>query len=126
MDRFPINPRRVVVFVGILVLVLMVMDFNSRLEELDRLKKQAGVVSVQATQAVQTQMALETQVAYAGSDQAVQDWARGEGHYVMPDDQPVVPVGQPGTAPIEPAQPTPTPTQMANWQVWWNLFFGDQ
>lgn len=126
MDRFPINPRRVAVFVGILVLVLMVMDFNARLEELDRLKKQAGVVSIQATQAVQTQMALETRVAYAGSDQAVQDWARSEGHYVLPDDQPVVPVGQPGAAPIESMQPTPTPTQMANWQVWWSLFFGNQ
>lgn len=126
MDRFPINPRRVATFVGILVLVLMVMDFNARLEELNRLKKQAGVVSSQATQAVQTQMALETQVAYAASDQAVQDWARSEGHYVLPDDQPVVPVGEPGTTPIQSVDPTPTPTQTANWQIWWKLFFGDQ
>ncbi|HEX2697505.1 MAG TPA: hypothetical protein VHM28_07320, partial [Anaerolineales bacterium] len=81
MDRFPINPRRVAVFGGVLLLILMVMDFNARLENLDRLKKQAGVISVQATQVAQTQVALQTQVAYAGSDQAVQDWARSEGHY---------------------------------------------
>lgn len=126
MDRWPINPRRVAVFVGILVLVLMVIDFNARLEELNLLKKQAGVISTQATQIVQTQMVLETQVAYAGSDQAVQDWARSEGHYVKPGDQPVVPVGQPGTTLIQAAEPTPIPTPMANWQIWWNLFFGNQ
>jgi len=126
MDRWPINPRRVAAFVGILVLILMVIDFNARLEELNLLKKRAVAISTQATQAVQTQMALETQVAYAGSDQAVQDWARGEGHYVQPGDQPVVPVGQAGATPAEATEPTPIPTPMANWQIWWNLFFGDR
>ncbi len=124
MDRWPINPRRVAVFVGILILVLMVVDFNARLEELNLLRKHAGALSTQATQGVQTQVALETAVAYAASDQAVEDWARGEGHYVQPQDQPVVPVGQPGSAPVETPEPTPVPTPVANWQVWWNLFFG--
>ncbi len=124
MDRFPINARRVAIFFGILVLILMVMDFNSRVEELDQLKKQANVLSTQATQVAQTQEALQTQVAYAGSDSAVQDWARGEGHDVLPGDQPVVPVGQPGATPIQNSIPTPTPTPMSNWQIWWNLFFG--
>jgi hypothetical protein len=104
----------------------MVMDFNARLEDLKRLQKQAGIIRVEATQAVQTQMALQTQVAYAGSDQVVQEWARSEGHYIQPGDQPVVPLGQPGTAPIQSVEPTPIPTPMTNWQVWWNLFFGDQ
>ncbi len=125
MDRWPINPRRVAVFAGILVLILMVIDFNARLEELNLLRKHAAVISMQATQAAQTQMALQTQVAYAGSDQAVQDWARSEGHYVQPGDQPVVPVGQPGTMPIQAIEPTPIPTPMPNWQIWWNLFIGE-
>lgn len=124
MDRWPINPRRVAVFAGILVIILMIMDFNARLENLDRLKKQAQVMSVQATQVAQTQAALETQVAYAASDQAVQDWARSEGHYVQPGDQPVVPVGPPDSTPVQSESPTPTSTPMPNWQVWWQLFFG--
>jgi hypothetical protein len=126
MDRWPINPRRIVVFVGILVLILMVIDFNARLEELNLLKKRAVAISTEATQAVQTQMALQTQVAYAGSDQAVQDWARSEGHYVQPGDQPVVPVGKAGATPVQSTEPTPVPTPMPNWQIWWNLFFGDR
>lgn len=126
MDRWPINSRRILVFVGILVLVLMVMDFNARLEELNRLKKQSQVMGVQVTQGIQTQVALQTQVAYATSDQAVQDWAYGEGHYAQPGDQPVAPVGQAGVPPIQSIEPTPIPTPMPNWQVWLNLFFGNQ
>ncbi len=124
MDKWPVTPRRVAVFAGILILVLMVIDFNARLQELNLLRKHAGTLSTQATQGVQTQMALQTQVAYAGSNQAVEDWARTEGHYIQPQDQPVIPVGQPGAAPVQTPVPTPTPTPMANWQVWWNLFFG--
>ncbi len=124
MERWPINPRRVAVFVGILILVLMVIDFNSRLEELNLLRSHAGTLGIQATQGVETQSALQTQVAYAGSNQAVEDWARGEGHYAQPNDQVVVPVGQPGTTPIQTAEPTPAPTPMSNWQIWWDLFFG--
>lgn len=104
--------------------MLMVIDFNARLEELNLLKKHAQSLGAQATQAVQTQAALQTQVAYSASNQAVEDWARSEGHLVQPEDQPVVPVGQPGTAPIVISTPTPAPTPMPNWQVWWNLFFG--
>src|SRR5574341_1585923 len=126
MDGWPINSRRVAIFVGVLMLILMVMDFNARLEELNRLKKSVKVISAQATQVAETQVALQTQVAYAGSDQAVQDWARSEGHYALPGDQPVIPIGQPGAASLQPAEPTTTPTPMSNWQIWWNLFFGDQ
>ncbi len=125
MDRWPINPRRVVVFAGILVLMLLVIDFNARLEELDLLRKHEAAISTQATQAVQTQITLQTQVAYAGSNQAVEDWARGEGHYVQPGDQLVVPVGEPGGTPSEAVSPTPVPTPVPNWQVWWDLFFGE-
>lgn len=124
MDRFPINARRVAIFFGILVLVLMVMDFNSRVEELNRSKKQAGILGTEVTHVAQTQAALQTQVAYAGSDSAVQDWARTEGHYIQPGDQPVVPIGQPGATPVQNLDPTPTPTPISNWQIWWNLFFG--
>jgi hypothetical protein len=126
MDRFNINWRRVGIFAGGLVLIFMVIDFNARLDELNRLNKQKEVVRALATQAAQTQVALQTQVAYAGSDLAVQDWARAEGHYIQPGDQPLVPVEQPGVPPIRSEQPTAVPTPMPNWQVWWELFFGER
>jgi len=115
--------RRVVVFAGILVLVMVLFEFNARLEESNRLSDQRQEVRNAATQVMQTQVALQTQVAYAGSAAAVEQWARTEGHYVQEGDQPVIPVGQPGSEPVVVNTPTPLPTSMPNWQVWWELFF---
>jgi cell division protein FtsB len=123
MPKLSFNIRRVAVFTGIFVLILMVIEFNARLEELNRLTGQREEVRAAATQAMQTQVALETQVAYAGSTAAVEEWARTEGHYIQEGDQSVVPVGQPGSQPLIVNTPTPTPTPMQNWQVWWELFF---
>jgi hypothetical protein len=125
MDRWPINPRRIVILAGVIVLILMLMDFNARLEELNTLRRQAAIVSTQATQVMQTQFALQTEVAFAGSDQVVHEWARSEGHYMQPGDKPIVPVGVPGATPELPVTPMPNSAPMTNWQVWWNLFFGE-
>jgi hypothetical protein len=125
MDRWPINARRVAVFVGILVLILIVMDFNARLEELNLLKTQAGIARTQATQAMQTQFVLQTQVAFASSEQIVDEWARSEAHYIQQGDQPVVPVAVPGATTQVLQSPTPQPSPKPNWQIWWELFFGN-
>jgi hypothetical protein len=124
MPNIPINMRRLVTMIGILVLVFIVLEFNRRLEELNMLNRQNELVQTQATQAIQTQLALQTQVEYAGSNAAVEEWARTDGHYIKDGDLPVVPLEQPGSPPIEANTPTPIPTQPANWQVWWDLFFG--
>ena len=123
--NLPINLRRVAVLIGILILVFIVLEFNRRLEELNMLNAQSRLVQMQATQAVQTQLALQTHVAYAGSDAAVEEWARIDGHFIQDGDLPVVPVGEPGAAPIQASTPTPVPTQPSNWEVWWDLFFGN-
>ena len=121
--NLPINVRRVAALIGILMLVFIVLEFNRRLEELNMLNAQSRLVQTHATQAVQTQLALQTQVAYANSDAAVEEWARTDGHYIQDGDLPVVPLGEPGSAPIQESTPTPVPTQPANWEVWWDLFF---
>ena len=123
MPELPFNMRRVAVFAGIIIMILVMVELNSRLEELNRLNNQLGQVRIAATYSVETQVALQTQLAYAGSTQAVEEWARTEGHYMMEGDQPVVPIGQPGSDPIVVATPTSMPTPMQPWQVWWGLFF---
>jgi len=125
MFNVPINVRRVAVIIGILVLVFVVLEFNRRLEELNMLNRQNELVRAQATQAVQTQAVLQTKVAFANSTAAVEEWARTDGHYVQDGDLPVVPMSQPGAVPVELSTPIPAPTQMTNWQVWWDLFFGE-
>ncbi|HXF86407.1 MAG TPA: hypothetical protein VNK49_13565 [Anaerolineales bacterium] len=125
MFEIPVNVRRVIVLFGIFALVFIVLEFNRRIEELHILNEQRAIVQTQATQAMQTQFALQTQVAYAASTAAVDEWARVDGHYIKDGDLPVVPVPLPGATPILPLTPTPQPTKMPNWEVWWYLFFGE-
>lgn len=125
MSTIPVNARRVLVVIGIIVLAFVILEFNRRLEDLSLLNEQVEVIRAQATQAAQTQLALQTAVAYANSTAAVEEWARTDGHYIKEGDLPVVPVKAPGAAPVELNTPVPTPTPMQNWEVWWELFFGE-
>ena len=125
MPTVPINVRRVLVTIGIVALVFVVLEFNRRLEELSLLNEKNASVRAEATQIMQTQIALETAVAYANSTAAVEEWARTDGHYIKDGDLPVVPVEAPGAAPIEMTTPVPLPTPMQNWEIWRELFFGD-
>lgn len=126
MLNLPINMRRVAGIIFIIILAFVILEFNRRLEELELLNKQNDLVHAQATQAIQTQVALQTQVAYAGSTAAVEEWARTEGKYIQNGDLPMVPIPQPGAAPVEVATLVPRPTPQSNWQEWWDLFFGEQ
>jgi hypothetical protein len=125
MSALPFHARRVLILIGIVVLVFVILEFNRRLEELNLLTEQAEIFRTEVTQAVRTQNALQTAVAYANSTSAVEEWARVDGHYIKDGDLPVVPVEAPGAPPIILATPIPTPTPMQNWEVWYTLFFGD-
>ena len=125
MQTIPINMRRVLVIFGVIILIFIVLEFNRRLEELNTLNDNRDSVGAQATEVIQTQLALQTAVAYAKSTSAVDEWARIDGHYIKDGDLPMVPVGVPGSTPFESTDPTPTPTPMQKWEVWRKLFFGN-
>ncbi|MCX6058214.1 MAG: septum formation initiator family protein [Chloroflexi bacterium] len=121
MSNIPINFRRIAIF---LVIIFLVIGFNSRVHELNQLNSQRDEVRTAATESKQTEEALNAQVVYAASTEAVEKWARTEGHYIKEGEQPMIPISQPGSEPVIVATPTPVPTPMPNWQEWWNLFFG--
>jgi hypothetical protein len=124
MNRWPVKPKHIGILIGLIILVVLVMDFNQRLEGLNRLSTQVATVRVEATVVIQTQSALITEIAYATSDQAVEDSAYENG-MVRTGENPIrpIPAGTPTPMPI-PAPPQPTP-QPENWQIWWELFFGN-
>jgi cell division protein FtsB len=119
-----INLRRVGVFIAIGVFLAMVMNFNSRLEELSRLQSEAATVRAQATAIVVTQYALETQLALATSPAAAEEFARNQARMAQPGDKVFIVMPAPGSTP--PLVPTPTPilTSMTKWDVWMILIFG--
>jgi hypothetical protein len=115
--------RNILIVVGLVVAVVMLIDFNRRMEELNRLSTNLKAVQEQGTEVMQTQVALVTQVAYATSDSAVEQWAY-ENKWVRVGEHPVdvVPSGNVTPTPVAPAV-----TQTAsppNWRIWWELFFG--
>ena len=126
MKNLPIDWRRLAIIAGVLFLVVVIVDFNSRLEELDRLNRQADITRAEATQAAWTQVALETKVAYASSDQIVEEQARSEGHMIQEGDHPLTVLGDEGEPTLEHPEPTPLPTPKPNWRLWWDLFFGEE
>ena len=109
--------------VGLAVIALLIVDFNSRMAEWRRLTLQKEEVAVQATNVVKTQSYLQTRIAYATSPAGVEEWAYQEGHMVRPGDVRVIPVEQPGSAPQPTPIPVPTPQVVSNWQLWLSLFF---
>ena len=126
MNRLPIDWRRIALIAGVLFLVVVIVDFNSRLEELDRLNRQAEITRAEATQAALTKVAYETLVANATSNQVVEGEARSNAGMIQEGDHPVVVLGDEGEPAHENPEPTPTPTQKPNWRLWWDLYFGKE
>ena len=115
--------RNILVVLGLFLAVVLLIDFNRRMEELSSLTANLDAVQAEGTAVMNTQEALMTQVAYATSDQAVEQWAYTN-KWVRVGEHPVQ---------LEPSgQVTPTPIQtpvsrvetQSNWQIWWELFFG--
>ena len=126
MNHLPIDWRRVALVAGLLFLVVVIVDFNSRLEELDRLNRQAEIVRAEATQVSLTKVAYETLVANANSDQVVEEDARSNGGMIREGDRLVVVLGDESAPPLDAPAPTPIPTPKENWQLWWDLYFGKE
>lgn len=106
-----------------MVLVVLIMDFNNRMAQLTRLRAQAEVVEARATEKMATRIALETEIAYASSDEAVEEWARVQGHMIQPGDHPVVPLAVTQEAPLAEPTPPPPPDPVQYWEIWRAVFF---
>ena len=71
-------------------------------------------------------MVYETLVANATSDQVVEGEARSNSGMIQEGDHPVVILGDEGEPTLENPEPTSIPTQKPNWQLWWDLYFGQE
>ena len=110
-----------VVFV---IAFFLLMDLFGRLTELSRLGSQRDDMVTEVFSLTGTLQALDTQVAYATSDVAVEDWARQEGHMVKSGDVLIVPIQPESVTPMTYLTPVPTAQSVSNWDIWWALFFG--
>jgi hypothetical protein len=122
--KIPFDIKKVVLGVVAIVLFFLVMDLNNRLNELSRLSAQQEKASTVIAVLQNTLNALDTQVAYANSEGAVQDWAYEEGHMTRSGENLIIPLSPPGTTPIPEVIVSATPSPVANWQIWFALLSG--
>jgi cell division protein FtsB len=119
------NGKQIVVIVVLVIFVYLMMDLNSRVTTLVRLTEQHAVINEQVDELESTQEIVSTQVAYATSVQAVDEWARVDGHLSKPGDHPIILIPPNNITPTPVVLPTSTPEVVSNWQVWKALLFGE-
>jgi hypothetical protein len=121
--RPPLTVLQVLTIVGVVVWLLILLDFNHRLAAEQQLVNASNEARTEVASLDQEHTLLLTQVAYATTDAAVVDWAHASGKLAQPGEVlvvPIVPTAQP--TPVSPPAPLPTPPP--TWVLWQNLFVG--
>lgn len=125
MKSIQFDKKRILIIAGLVLLFFLMVDLNSRLNDLYRLTRDRDSMRAEISGLTSTAASIETQIAFATSELAVEKWAREEGMMVMPGDQLIVPISPADATPM-PVVTAPTEqVKLENWQVWWALFFGE-
>lgn len=120
-----LKDKRVIVVVLVIVLVLLLMDFNQRMVLLSRLRSQEKELIQEYADLVATRDAIKTELAYANSDEAVEEWAREEAGMIQEGDIPIVLLPPSTPAAVEPPPESEKVDDIHPWDIWQELFFGD-
>jgi hypothetical protein len=119
--RPPLTLLQVLVIIGLVAGLLIMLDFNRRQAEAQRLEADRSVASTEVAQLENEHSALLTQVAYATTDAAVVAWAHEQGKLTQNNEVLVVPLlPTPGPSPAAPPPQAPPPRSA--WILWWDLF----
>lgn len=123
--RIKITRKQLITGALLIMLVFLMMDFNTRLAELSRQNERRNQVQTEVQALIWTEVALQDEIFYATSEAAVEDWAREQGHMSRPGDVVVIPLPLGDVEERVRATPLPTVEPIENWKVWWQLLFGE-
>lgn len=118
--------KRLIAIVIVVLLVFLMMGFNNRLINMNRLTKQENILQTRIAGLESTKIAVEERIAYATSEVALEEWARESNHLIEPGDQAIVLIA-PDKVQATPT-PMPTPeekTSLSNFETWKLLLFGE-
>jgi len=122
MKRPKFSLTYALVITSVVLLVYLVIAFNGRMQELRSLSNQHELVAQELSNDEGKKLALETQIAYSSSDEAVYRWGYEDGHMVLSGDFPIAPIAPAVKTPVPTAKP-PTPRRTyENWEIWMWLF----
>ncbi|NPV57746.1 MAG: hypothetical protein HPY76_13905 [Anaerolineae bacterium] len=119
-----LKKQHIVVVLLVLIIGALMIDLNTRLGNLSKLRQQESELQTQVSVLKATDQFMATEVAFATSEAAVDEWARRLGHYYRPGDIPIIPLAPNESTPERVQLATPQPQVSSNWEVWQALFFG--
>ena len=125
MDQKNVWIKRIIAVVGLIALLFLVLDFNTRMAELTRLTAQFENETRVLQDYSSEKEHLATEIAYASSDGAIEKWAREQGRYSKPGDYPIIPLADPDFE-DELFAPTLSESETKSiWELWNQWLFGD-
>jgi hypothetical protein len=120
-----VNSKQIVVIGVLVIFVFLMMDLNSRVSTLVRLTNQHNSTNEQVVELQSTRDTVLTQVAFATSALAVDEWARVDGHLSKPGDHPIILIPPKNITSTPIVVVTSTPQDVSNWQIWKALLLGE-
>ena len=123
MEKLKAIKRHIYVLILILLAVYLIIDLNTRLSTLSFLENQESTLQADVINLQGTLDTVNDRINYAGSDTAVEEWARQQGLMRKEGDHVIIPL--PGN--YSTMTPTPFPeiivTPAPNWEIWKSLIF---
>ena len=123
MEKLKVFKRHIYLLILILLAVYLIIDLNTRLSTLGFLENQEATLQTDVENLQGTLDTVNDRINYAGSDTAVEEWARQQGLMRKEGDHVIIPL------PGEYSTLTPTPypeiivTPAPNWEIWKSLIF---
>ena len=120
-----LTDKKTFVFIALVILILLMLDMNSRLSDLHRLSVQRDQMSTEVAQLEETRASLLKKMAYATSEVAVEEWARVYNRLSQSGDQVIIPLPAGAVTPTQVIIETPVHKEVQKWEVWRALFFSE-
>ncbi len=123
MKNFISSGKKALAVVGLILIAYLLLDMNHRVEEYLRLSAERDTMATQVAVLQTTEQAIQTQIAFANSDAAVEKWAREEAFMARSGDHPIIMLPDKSYTPQPTPQVVATREVLQNWQVWAAVFF---
>ena len=110
--------KRIIVLAGVFVLLILVMDLNSRMVHMLQLRGERDAEIARVNELLAEEAELDTKIAYAQSDEIVAEWARNQNFMQQEGDFVVVilPSGDPVPEPFTEVEQENL--DLSNWEAW--------
>lgn len=125
MNKTPFDIRKISIYLALIVIFFLLMGLSARFNELTKLSDQNNFMQTEVAALKITEYFIETQIAYATSEVAVEEYAREQGYMVKPGEVLVVPLSENQITPTPYVLPTQESESVPNWKIWYQLFFSD-